>query len=153
MAAPVQHFVGATAYDVSGHKIGKIHQIFIDAYTHEPKWVIVNHGLFGLSSAFVPLAGAHCDRNTVTVAVDKDSVKHSPTLHARVGITPEEENQLARHYRLPAGLPPAPQPPEHPAGRHSTGIDIATAAAGIGGTAVNTAAQGAHNASAKEPGL
>ncbi|MHA3019847.1 PRC-barrel domain-containing protein [Mycobacterium sp. BMJ-28] len=144
MTGSVQHFVGATAYDASGHKIGKIHEIFVDASTREPKWVTVNHGLFGMSSAFVPLAGAHCDRNAVRVAVDKATVKQSPSLRVRAGITPEEEHRLARHYHLSDTPAPAPQPPERPAGRHSAGIDIATAAAGIGGTAFNTAAHTAH---------
>lgn len=138
MTSSVQQFVGATAYDVTGHKIGKIHQIFVDADTREPKWVAVTTGLFGLSSAFVPLAGAHCDRNTVTVAVDKGAIKEAPNLRIRAGITPEEEHRLARHYRLPASPPPAPAPPER--GPSSAGIDIATAAAGIGGIAFNTAA-------------
>ncbi len=145
MTSTAQHFVGATAYDVTGHKIGKIHQIFVDAYTHEPKWVTVNHGFFGLSSAFVPLAGAHCNRNAVTVAVDKDTIKHAPNLRAREGITPDEERVLTQHYHLPAAPLPAPKPPERPAGRHSAGIDIATAAAGIGGTAFNTATLGSAN--------
>lgn len=138
MASSVQQFVGATAYDVSGHKIGKIHQIFVDAHTREPKWVTVHTGLFGMSSAFVPLAGAHCDRNTVTVAVDKDTVKHAPALRVRAGITPEEEHRLARHYHLPEAPAAAPPPPDR--GPSSPGIDIATAAAGIGGIAFNTAA-------------
>lgn len=150
MASPVQRFVGATAYDVTGHRIGKIGQIFVDAYTHQPKWVTVNRGLFGLSSSFVPLAGAHCDRNAVTVAVDKDSVKQAPNPRAREGITPEEEHELARHYHLPAAPPPAPAPPERSTGRHSAGIDIATAAAGIGGTAINTAAHGVHDTPPKD---
>jgi hypothetical protein len=138
MASSVQQFVGATAYDVTGHKIGKIHQIFVDAHTREPKWVTVSTGLFGLSSALVPLAGAHCDRNTVTVAVDRGAIKHAPNLRVRAGITPEEEHRLARHYHLPATPPPAPAPPDR--GPNSAGIDIATAAAGIGGIAFNTAA-------------
>jgi hypothetical protein len=150
MTSTAQHFVGATAYDVTGHKIGKIHQIFVDAYTHEPKWVTVNHGLFGMSSAFVPLAGAHCNRNAVTVAVDKESIKHAPNLRAREGITPAEEHALAQHYHLPAAPLPAPKPPERPAARHSAAMDIATAAAGMGGVAMNTATLGTHNAASKE---
>ena len=39
---------GATAYDNSGEKIGRVGQLYIDDETGEASWVTVSTGLFGL---------------------------------------------------------------------------------------------------------
>ena len=52
---------GATAYDNSGEKIGRVGQLYIDDETGEPTWVTVSTGLFGLSESFAPLQGAEFD--------------------------------------------------------------------------------------------
>ena len=52
---------GATAYDNSGEKIGRVGQLYIDDETGEATWVTVSTGLFGLSESFAPLQGAQFD--------------------------------------------------------------------------------------------
>ena len=46
---------GATAYDNSGEKIGRIGQVYVDEESGEAGWVTVSTGLFGLSESFAPL--------------------------------------------------------------------------------------------------
>lgn len=136
MATLVDQYVGATAYDVSGDKIGKIHKLFVDGRSREPRWAEVHTGLFGKNQALIPLAGSRQEGRAVTLTVSKAAVKDAPTVRVGAGITVDDADRLSRHYKLDEPQPEAPEPPAP----HSTVLDIASAAAGMGGTAVNTAA-------------
>ncbi|MGN7781754.1 PRC-barrel domain-containing protein [Mycolicibacterium sp. 22603] len=138
MATLVEQYVGATVYDVAGEKIGKIDKLFVDDTTREPKWAIVRSGFLGMSHAVVPLKGSRRGEGAVSLTVTKDAVKDAPSVQTDEGITVDEADRLSRHYRLDEEHPDAPEPP--PPSSHSSVLDIASAAAGIGGTAVNTAA-------------
>jgi PRC-barrel domain len=136
MTSLVDQYVGATAYDVSGDKIGKIHKLFVDGRSREPRWAEVHSGLFRKSQALIPLTGSRHEGRAVTLTVSKAAVKDAPTVRVGEGITVDDADRLSRHYRLDEPQPEAPDPPAP----HSTALDIASAAAGMGGTAVNTAA-------------
>src|SRR3712207_3179139 len=49
---------GQNLHDRDGDKIGTIEEIYLDAATNEPEWALVNTGLFGTKSTFVPLREA-----------------------------------------------------------------------------------------------
>ncbi len=51
-------WVGRTAVDDDGSKLGKIEDVWVDDETGEPEWVTVKTGLFGSHVSFVPLRGA-----------------------------------------------------------------------------------------------
>lgn len=138
MATLVEQYVGATAYDVSGAKIGKIDKLFVDGQSREPRWASVRTGFLGTSHAILPLTGSRRADGAVTVVVDKAAVKDAPTVPDGDGITRDDAHRLTRHYRLDEEHPEAPEPPAQ--SHHSSALDILSAAAGIGGTAVNTAA-------------
>jgi hypothetical protein len=140
MTATVDQFVGATAYDVSGDKIGKIRKLYVDGRTREPRWALVRRGLFGLSHSIIPLAGSRRNGAAVTLTVAKDAVKDAPSLQVPGGVTFDEAHRLERHYRLDEEQPEAPTPPTEQHSHHSAGLGIAMAAAGIGGTAANITA-------------
>ncbi|GAS86754.1 PRC and DUF2382 domain-containing protein [Mycolicibacterium brisbanense] len=106
MSNVLDRYVGATAYDPAGNKIGKIKELFIDARTQQPKWVAVNTGFLGTSESLVPMAGAKQDGDSVTVAVDKERVKDAPHFSVGDHIDPQQESELARHYHLQGGQPP-----------------------------------------------
>lgn len=136
MTTLVDQYVGAMAYDVAGDKIGKIHKLFVDGRTREPRWAEVHTGFLGTSQALVPLTGCRQEGRAVTLTVTKDAVRDAPAVKAGEGVTVDDAARLARHYRLDEKQPAAPAPPVP----HSTTLNIASVAAGIGGTAVNTAA-------------
>ncbi len=79
MTNVLEQIKGATAYDPSGEKIGKIHELYLDGQSREPKWASVHTGLFGMTESLVPLAGARPDgEDSVRVAVAKGAVKDAP---------------------------------------------------------------------------
>jgi len=92
---------GRTVVGADGDKIGKVEAIYIDQQTDQPEWALVNTGLFGGKSSFVPLAGAAPSGEDVRVAVDKAQVKDAPRVDPDGQLSEEEEANLFRHYGVP----------------------------------------------------
>ena len=63
----VQSLIGATAYDPSGDKIGKIGQIYYDDDSGQPRWATVSTGLFDTDETFVPVQDAELSGDRVTL--------------------------------------------------------------------------------------
>ena len=94
---------GRTAVDQNGDKIGKIDDVYLDEGSDRPEWAIVNTGLFGSKSNFVPLAGAEPSGEDVRLRFDKDRVKDAPSIDADGALSVEEEQTLWSHYGLDYG--------------------------------------------------
>ena len=109
---------GRTVVDRDGAKIGKLEEIYLDQETNNPEWALVNTGLLGTKSSFVPLKGAAPAGEEVRVAYAKDQVKDAPGIDPDGELSQQEEAELYRHYDLdysearsdsglPEGAPPA----------------------------------------------
>ena len=99
----VRDLAGATAYDRSGDKIGKVGGVYYDDQTDEPKWVTVHTGLFGTNETFVPVHDAEINGDRVTLAYEKAKVKDAPNISEDGHLSPQEEEQLYRYYGLGYG--------------------------------------------------
>jgi uncharacterized protein (TIGR02271 family) len=91
---------GRTVVDRDGEKIGKLDEIYLDRQTNEPEWALVNTGLLGTKSSFVPLKGAAPAGDDVRVAYAKDQVKDAPSIDADGELSQREEEGLYRHYAI-----------------------------------------------------
>ena len=96
----VRSWQGATMVDADGDKIGTIESIYLDDQTGEPEWALVNTGLFGTKSSFVPLAQATDAGDQVQVPYEKQLVKDAPRVDTDQHLSEAEEQQLWRHYGL-----------------------------------------------------
>jgi uncharacterized protein (TIGR02271 family) len=96
----VRSWQGATMVDPDGDKIGTIDAIYVDDQTGEPEWALVNTGLFGTKSSFVPLAQASSSGDQVQVPYQKQLVKDAPRVDTDQHLSEAEEQQLWRHYGL-----------------------------------------------------
>ena len=114
---------GFDLVDRDGDKVGRIEEIYLDQETDQPEWALVNTGLFGARSTFVPLAGAEGDAGQVRVPFPKSHVKDAPSIDPGGELSQEEEARLYSHYGmdysesrsdtgLPEGQPYAPIGPE-----------------------------------------
>jgi uncharacterized protein (TIGR02271 family) len=86
-----------------GEKLGTIEEIYLDAETDVPEWVLVCTGLFGTKQSFVPVRGASPSGEGVRVGFDKGTVKGSPTVEPDGRLSQQEEAALYRHYGLDYG--------------------------------------------------
>ena len=96
----IRTWEGRTLLDRDGGRIGTIDAIYLDDRTGQPEWALVNTGLFGTKSNFVPLAQAFQSDNDVVVLYDKQLVRDAPQVDADQHLSEAEERQLWRHYGL-----------------------------------------------------
>jgi uncharacterized protein (TIGR02271 family) len=96
----VRTWEGRTMVDRDGDRIGTIDAIYLDDQTGQPEWALVNTGLFGTKSSFVPLAQATQTDLDVGVPYDKQLVKDAPRIDPDGHLSEAEERQLWRHYGL-----------------------------------------------------
>jgi uncharacterized protein (TIGR02271 family) len=96
----VRSWHGRTLLDRDGNRIGPIEAIYLDDRTGQPEWALVNTGLFGTKSSFVPLAQATQTGEEVRVPYDKQLVKDAPRVDPDGSLSEAEERQLWRHYGL-----------------------------------------------------
>ena len=96
----VRTWQGRTMLDRDGDRIGTIDAIYLDDRTGQPEWALVNTGLFGTKSSFVPLAQATQTGDDVRVPYDKQLVKDAPRIDPDQHLSEAEEQQLWRHYGL-----------------------------------------------------
>jgi uncharacterized protein (TIGR02271 family) len=98
--ATVRTWEGRTLIDRDGSRIGSIDAIYLDDQTGQPEWALVNTGLFGTKSTFVPLTQATQAGEEVRVPYDKQLVKDAPRVDPDGHLSEAEERQLWRHYGL-----------------------------------------------------
>lgn len=91
---------GRDLVGADGEKLGSVKEIYEDQRTGKPEWALVTSGLFGMSSHFVPLAGAEPTGDAVRVRVTKDQVKESPST-SEGELSEQEEQRLFEHYGVP----------------------------------------------------
>ena len=94
---------GEDLYDADGDKLGTVEEIYLDAESGEPEWALVNMGLFGTKSTFVPLEGASEDGGTLRVRFDKAQVKDAPKVDPDGELSQQQESELYAHYGLDYG--------------------------------------------------
>jgi uncharacterized protein (TIGR02271 family) len=114
---------GEDLYDSSGDKIGSINEIYLDADTGAPEWALVNTGMFGTKSTFVPLRDATDEGGTVRVPYDKGQVKDAPKMDPDGELSQQQEAELYRHYGL-----------DYSESRSDSGLPEGGAGAGTGTT-------------------
>jgi hypothetical protein len=91
---------GKKLVDPSGGEIGEVQEIYLDHETHRPEFAVVNTGLFGRKSTFVPLTGAALDGPRVWVDVDKGQVADAPTVDPEAELSPQQEAAIFSHYGI-----------------------------------------------------
>ena len=94
---------GRTVVDRDGDKVGKLNELYLDEQTGRPEWALVNTGMFGSKSSFVPLTGATETGDDVQVQFEKAQVKDAPNVDEGQQLSQEEEHQLYSHYGLDYG--------------------------------------------------
>src|SRR3954468_14267034 len=76
----LERTLGQDVYDVEGHKVGTASHLYASDVSGAPEWVTVKTGLFGGKESFVPLTGAHAERDGLHVGAHKDLIKEAPRI-------------------------------------------------------------------------
>lgn len=91
---------GADVVGKDNKKIGTFEELYLDDTTGDPEWALVNTGLFGTRSSFVPLEQAEVTEDVLRVPYDKDMVSDAPGVDAGEHLDASQEADLFRHYGL-----------------------------------------------------
>ena len=117
---------GRTLKDRNGDKIGTVDAVYLDQQTDKPEWALVNTGLFGTKSSFVPLAGASPRGEDVVVQVEAQQVNDAPKMDPDQELSEQQEAELFRHYGIDytaEGSVTATENAQATAGRGAVGRD------------------------------
>jgi hypothetical protein len=101
-----------------GDRLGAVELIFLDEATGVPEWVLVRLEAAD-TPAFVPLAGATVEDESIRVEQDRERIAAAPPLDVEETLTVAECRRLYEHYGLaysqeesPTVLPEGTQPAE-----------------------------------------
>jgi uncharacterized protein (TIGR02271 family) len=98
-----QQFIGRTAVDNKGNKIGKIGQVYLAEQTDVPVWLTITTGMLGTRQNFAPVYGSEFEGDHVRLAVSKDLVKDAPSIDDDGHMEASEQDALYRHYAAHLG--------------------------------------------------
>ncbi len=100
MTIPQQwdNFIGLTAVDAEGDRVGKVGQVYLDDASGQPEWVTVSTGMFGTRESFAPLYNASVRDDQLVLAVSRQLIKDAPNLDDDGRLTEAEIDALYRHY-------------------------------------------------------
>lgn len=96
---------GRKVVDSDGDKVGKVEEVYQDTESGQPEWALVDTGLFGGKSNFVPLAGARPSGEEVQLNFSKEQIKDAPGIEVDGELSSAEEQALFEHYALGYSAP------------------------------------------------
>lgn len=99
----VLQYRGGNLVDSTGDKVGRIEEIYLDTETDQPEWALVNTGLFGSKSTFVPIQNAQEDGGSLRVPFEKARIKDAPSMDANQELSQQDEAELYQYYGMSYG--------------------------------------------------
>ncbi len=94
-----ESYMGKTAVDPSGSKIGTVGQVYLNDETGRPDWITVNTGLFGTKENFAPLQGSSFNGEDLVLPFDKAVVKDAPDVVDSAHLDVDEQQSLYSYYQ------------------------------------------------------
>lgn len=92
-------YLGLTAVDTAGDKIGSVGQVYVNDESGVPDWITVNTGLFGMKENFVPLQGSSISGDNLVLPFGKDVVKDAPNVSDASHLDADEQQELYTYYQ------------------------------------------------------
>ena len=97
---PTSMFTDHQVIDQQGTKVGEVVDVVPDPATLEPRYLVVDPGVFK-ASHYVPLTGSYQTvRGDIVVPYDAEAVRHAPKAQRDHIVTPELEHEILAHYGL-----------------------------------------------------
>ena len=104
-------WIGSRVDDVYGMTIGKLVDVWTDAETERPRWLVLQGGRFGGHYTLVPYADASGGPNDVWVPYDIATVRQAPTVTPREPLAPELDARFEEYYAAARDAATPPPPP------------------------------------------
>lgn len=93
-------WIGSALVDLDKCRLGTIEDIYFDAQSGRPQWLLVRNGRFGMRRILVPLAEARRIREGIMTPYDKRRIDRAPRIDPAEDLHDEQTAELYRHYGL-----------------------------------------------------
>jgi stress response protein YsnF len=77
-AAEIRAWIGHTAVDINGDKVGTIEDVYEDDRGSGPEWFCISSGWFGNKRSFAPVSGSTADGDKLVLPWTKQQIKEGP---------------------------------------------------------------------------
>ena len=97
--AEARTWIGHRATDSFGSGLGRVEDVWVDADSGEPAWLLVREGRFGGGRhKLVPFDGATSSGGQVCLPYERSVVRSSPEIGAQEILTASLGERLRAHY-------------------------------------------------------
>lgn len=98
-------WVGSRVTDSSGRGFARLEDVWVDADSGEPAWILIREGRFGGGKhKLVPFEGAMEANGQIWLPYEREAVRSSPDVGAREILTADLGERLRAHYGLKPSL-------------------------------------------------
>ena len=100
-ASNLREWVGDEVRDASGVRVGQLQDVYFDAETDEPAFLLVKTGRLSGKLVFVPVEGVRPGRAYLQVNRPKAALDGAPFMPPGGELLPEHEANIYGYYGLP----------------------------------------------------
>jgi hypothetical protein len=101
-------WIGNRVTDSLGVGVGRLEDIWVDAVSGEPAWLLIREGRFGSRHKLVPFEGATEGGNRVWLPFERDEIRSAPEIGAEEILTAELGERLRAHFGVEERRAPKP---------------------------------------------
>jgi len=97
--AEARSWVGSRVTDSLGSGLGRLEDVWVDADSGDPAWLLIREGRFGSGKhRLVPFEGATAGGGQLWLPYERDLVRSSPVIRSSDILTPSLSERLRAHY-------------------------------------------------------
>jgi len=101
-------WIGNRVTDTLGVGVGRLEDIWVDAQSGEPAWLLIREGRFGSRHKLVPFEGATEGGGRVWLPYERDLIRSAPEIGAEEILTSELGEELRLHFGVEQRRTPKP---------------------------------------------
>lgn len=95
-----REWINADVRSSAGEKVGTLDDVYYEADTGEPIFLLVKSGLLNRKLTFVPTEHSRPGRTYLALPYSEDEIKQAPTLGAGSDLTQDAEERLYSYYKM-----------------------------------------------------
>ena len=96
----IREWIGRDVVDSDGDKVGELEDVYFDAESEKPAFLIVRTGRIKHHLSFVPVDGAQAGPDRVQVGFTETEIRKTPTVEVGAELSAEDESALYHGYGI-----------------------------------------------------
>lgn len=96
-----REWINADVRSSAGEKVGTLDDVYYEADSGQPVFLLVKSGLLGRKLTFIPIEHSRPGRTYLAVPFGEAEIRQAPTLDSGSDLTQEAEERIYNYYRMP----------------------------------------------------